>query len=85
MRVLCRRGSSIGCARLKIVSATGPPTAAAQQTSLTNTLASAVYWLTFLLFLPAILYGLQLEGLLAPVEQLLAEALLSLPSSSQQA
>lgn len=46
----------------------------------TDTIASAVYWLTFLIFLPAILGGLQLGGLLDPVKELVRELLSYLPN-----
>ncbi|HMQ33641.1 MAG TPA: hypothetical protein PKD53_23110, partial [Chloroflexaceae bacterium] len=49
-------------------------------TMLSDTLASAVYWLVFLLFLPAILDTLQLQGLLAPIQGLLNEILAFLPN-----
>lgn len=55
------------------------PVSPAQETRLSETLATTVYWLTFLLFLPAILGALGLESLLAPVQQLLTEILLFLP------
>jgi len=48
--------------------------------SLAQTLGDAVYWLVFLLFLPAILGALQLEGLLQPVQGLVAQVLASLPN-----
>lgn len=48
--------------------------------SLTDTLATAVYWLVFLLFLPAILGALALQGLLEPVQQMVTQALGYLPN-----
>ena len=47
---------------------------------LTQTLGNAVYWLVFLLFLPAILSTLALEGLLDPVQGMLDKALGFLPN-----
>ena len=47
---------------------------------LSQTLGDAVYWLVFLLFLPAILGALALEGLLTPVQTLLNEVLGYLPN-----
>ena len=38
---------------------------------LTKSLADAVYWLVFLLFLPAVLGALALEGLLRPVQDMM--------------
>ena len=43
-------------------------------------LGDTAYWLIFLLFLPAILSSLKLEGLLAPVQGLLNEILGYLPN-----
>ena len=43
-------------------------------------LGDTAYWLIFLLFLPAILSSLKLDGLLAPVQGLLNEILLFLPN-----
>jgi len=59
---------------------TSTPTAAPPPVSPTNALANAVYWLVFFLFLPGILGALQVEGLLAPVEQLVTEVLLFVPN-----
>src|SRR5262245_21587526 len=42
-----------------------PPTV-----SLTSTIANTVYWLVFLIFFPAILGALELQGLLEPVQSL---------------
>ena len=47
---------------------------------LSKTLAEAAYWLVFLLFLPAILETLSLEGLLAPVTNLVDQILGFLPN-----
>ena len=47
---------------------------------LSQTVGDAVYWLIFLLFLPAILGALALEGLLAPVQTLMNEVLGYLPN-----
>lgn len=47
---------------------------------LSKTLSEAVYWLVFLLFLPAILSALQLDGLLQPVQSMLDELLAFLPN-----
>ena len=51
-----------------------------QGAPLSQTLADAVYWLVFLLFLPAVLGALALEGLLAPVQTLMSEVLGYLPN-----
>jgi hypothetical protein len=48
--------------------------------SVTNTLADTVYWLVFLLFLPAVLNALALQGLLTPVQAMMTKALDFLPN-----
>jgi hypothetical protein len=47
---------------------------------LTQMIANAVYWLVFLLFLPAMLDALALEGLLEPVQEMINEVLSFLPN-----
>ncbi|HEX9722371.1 MAG TPA: mechanosensitive ion channel [Candidatus Paceibacterota bacterium] len=47
---------------------------------LAKTLADAVYWLMFLLFLPALLDALGLEGLLGPVQGMTSQILSYLPN-----
>jgi len=49
-------------------------------TPLAKTLSDAVYWLVFLLFLPALLDALALEGLLEPVQGMTNEILNFLPN-----
>jgi hypothetical protein len=51
-----------------------------QRVPLAQTLGDAVYWLVFLLFLPAVLGALALEGLLAPVQGLVNGILGFLPN-----
>ncbi len=48
--------------------------------SLTDTLGNALYWFIFLLFLPAILNALQLNGTLEPIQGMLNEVLAMLPN-----
>ncbi|MGF1589285.1 MAG: mechanosensitive ion channel [Pleurocapsa sp.] len=48
--------------------------------SLTDTLGNALYWFVFLLFLPAILNALQLNGTLEPVQGMLNQILALLPN-----
>ena len=48
--------------------------------SFTETLANALYWFIFLLFLPSVLNALQLRGTLEPVQGLLDEILAMLPN-----
>lgn len=51
-----------------------------RKVSLSETVADIVFWLVLLLFLPAILGTLGLEGLLAPVQGLVNEVLAYLPN-----
>jgi len=51
-----------------------------ERVPLTKTLADAVYWLVFLLFLPAVLSALALEGLLEPVQGMIDKVLGFLPN-----
>lgn len=48
--------------------------------SLTDTLGNALYWFIFLLFLPAVLNALQLNGTLEPIQGMLNEVLSMLPN-----
>jgi TRAP-type mannitol/chloroaromatic compound transport system permease small subunit len=52
----------------------------AEQASLTHMLSETVYWLIFLLFLPAILDALALEGLMTPVRSMVGRVLDFLPN-----
>jgi hypothetical protein len=63
-------------------SAQGDGSSAAAQAPipLSQILGDVVYWLVFLLFLPAILGALGLAGLLAPVQSLVGEVLAFLPN-----
>lgn len=47
--------------------------------SISDTLATVLYWFVFLLFLPLVLNTLGLEGLLTPVENLINEFLSAIP------
>ncbi len=51
-----------------------------KQIPLTKSLAEAAYWLVFLLFLPAILSALELEGLLAPIQGMINKILDFMPN-----
>jgi hypothetical protein len=51
-----------------------------QRVSLTKIIADGLYWLIFLLFLPAVLGALGLQGLLTPVQELLNKFLGFLPN-----
>ena len=54
--------------------------ATVDQFSLSETLGNALYWFIILLFLPAILSTLQLQGLLEPVQDMLYQILSILPN-----
>lgn len=56
------------------------PVAADEGPALAKTIGDTVYWLVFLLFLPAILGTLGLEGLLGPVNSLVQEVLEFVPN-----
>ena len=58
----------------------GEQTGETQQFAVTETVANALYWFIFLLFLPAILSTLELEGTLQPVQDLLNKVLSILPN-----
>ncbi|MGB3906526.1 MAG: mechanosensitive ion channel [Anaerolineae bacterium] len=51
-----------------------------ERVPLSKTLGDAVYWLVFLLFLPALLGALAVEGLLEPVQGMIANILEFLPN-----
>lgn len=55
-------------------------TPASGQIQLTDTLANALYWFIFLLFLPPVLEALGLEQALQPVQNMLDEILAALPN-----
>jgi hypothetical protein len=51
-----------------------------RRVSISKTLGDAVYWLIFLLFLPAVLDTLALQGLLQPVQSMMDQVLSFLPN-----
>jgi hypothetical protein len=51
-----------------------------EENRVSTTIGNAVYWLVFLLFLPAILDALNLQGLLEPVQEMVNELLGFLPN-----
>ena len=69
-----------GLGALNIERRLGLTSADTSDFSLTNTLGNALYWFIFLLFLPAILNALQLNGTLEPVQGMLNEILALLPN-----
>ncbi|MFH2044311.1 MAG: mechanosensitive ion channel [Pseudomonadota bacterium] len=48
--------------------------------ALSSTIANSVYWLIFLLFLPAVLNSLQMQGILEPIRSMLDKMLNFLPN-----
>ena len=52
----------------------------AEMAPISQSLGNVLYWLVFLLFLPAILDALEMEGLLAPVQSMVDDALGVLPN-----
>ncbi|MBD2308990.1 mechanosensitive ion channel [Chroococcidiopsis sp. FACHB-1243] len=57
-----------------------PNTQATNQVSITDTIANALYWFIFLLFLIPILDTLDLRGALQPIENLVSQVLSALPN-----
>lgn len=72
----------------RVISASGLARSATEQaeiqprnrTTIATTLGNVVYWLVFLLFLPAILGALQLNGILGPVQGMVDGLLAYLPN-----
>ncbi|MBW8012004.1 MAG: hypothetical protein FVQ83_12315 [Chloroflexi bacterium] len=50
------------------------------QIDISESLATGVFWLIFLLFLPAVLESLGMQGLVSPVEAVVADVLSAIPS-----
>ena len=65
---------------LKIDERLGGEPGTQPETTVADNLGEAVYWLVFLLFLPAVLGALALDGLLQPVQSLVDELLGFLPN-----
>jgi hypothetical protein len=62
------------------VRAVEAPGTTAPQLSIGETLGDVIYWLVFLLFLPAVLSTLELDGVLTPVQELLNRVFAYLPN-----
>ena len=58
----------------------GPPEGEERRAPLSQTIGDVAYWLVFLLFLPAVVGALALEGLLGPVQSMLNNVLTFLPN-----
>ena len=69
-----------GLGALNIEQRLGMTSADTGDFSLTDTLGNALYWFIFLLFLPAVLNALQLNGTLEPIQGMLNEILALLPN-----
>jgi hypothetical protein len=75
-----REGTEAGTeARAEAGAEAGEPSPE-ERTTVARTIAETAYWLVFLLFVPAILGALQLEGLLEPVNEMFREILAFLPN-----
>ncbi|HEY9878295.1 MAG TPA: mechanosensitive ion channel [Leptolyngbyaceae cyanobacterium] len=64
----------------RLAEQTGTPPGQASPFAVNDTIANALYWFIFLLFLPLVLDALGLRALLAPVEELINRFLLAIPS-----
>ena len=51
-----------------------------EQATISKTVGDILYWITFLVFLPAILGTLRMEGLIAPVQEMLDKILVAVPN-----
>lgn len=78
LRLVVRKGLQAANVDERLVGTTEE--GATPAVALSDSVATAVYYLVFLLFLPAILGTLELQGLLRPVEGLLDELLAFLPN-----
>ena len=58
----------------------GPPEGEERRAPLSHTIGDVAYWLVFLLFLPAVVGALALEGLLGPVQSMMNNMLTFLPN-----
>ena len=78
LRVVVRKG--VRASKLESRIKTGTAAEGDEEGSLAETLSDAAYWLTLLLFLPAVLSALDLGGLLEPVRDVVNEILGYLPN-----
>ncbi len=69
-----------GLDTLNIEQRLGMDTADSADFSLSDTLGNALYWFIFLLFLPAVLNALELNGTLQPIQNMLDDVLAMLPN-----
>ena len=78
LRAITRR--ALAAVRLDERLAAGADLAATDSKPFSETVSESVYWLTYLLFLPAVLSALDLGGLLEPVRNAVSEILAFLPN-----
>ena len=78
LRLLVRR--TLESLEAKEVTEEDSPVSAEQRRTIKTTVAETVYWLVLLMFLPAILTALELEGLLRPVDAMVAKVFAFLPN-----
>lgn len=64
----------------QLAAQTGTQPGQASPIAVSETIASALYWFIFLLFIPLVLDALGLQGLLTPVEELINRFLLAIPN-----
>lgn len=76
LRTLLRRGLG----KLKLDEQLGQAGIETDRTTLAESIATTVYWLVLLLFLPAVLGALDVQGLLGPVEQMVNKIMTYLPN-----
>jgi len=76
LRALLKRGLGV----LQLDRRIGSEALPADRATLAQTIANTVYWLVLLLFLPAVLGVLELQGLLGPVERMVDKVLGYLPN-----
>ena len=78
LKIVIARGLSV--AKLDDRLGTQADLKAEKPLPMTQTLSEAVYWLVFLLFLPAVLDALALQGLLTPVQGMINKVMAFLPN-----
>jgi hypothetical protein len=80
LRFVVSRGLALTRLDDRMATEVGLTTPEGRQVPLSQTIADIVYWAVFLFFLPAIIDALGLEGLLAPIQNMVNELLSYLPN-----
>lgn len=80
VKLLVTRGLSWFNLDDQLAAQTGTQPGQTSPIAVSETIASALYWFIFLLFIPLVLDALGLQGLLAPVEELINRFLLAIPN-----